>query len=336
MTKVLFATNRQRVADTNGIADFNDITFPDNGSLHCGVADVDNISVDDPSSGKITGITALQEGSFDPQALAPFIQSPNDVLVFIHGAANTFDDAIKRTAFNQAWLATQAIPNESTNFDVIAFTWPARAYSTWNVIGDYTDYRHDQDMAWHSESHFCLFLQQLYELRTRIGNRRVNLLCHSMGNYMLGWAVNRWFGNTNVPPKPLFDEIVLAAPDEPEFTFSPANNGNLVNLWRLGREISVYFNNKDVLMALSHMVNQNTRLGYDGPPNKPDMHLFSTNVYEFIDCTKLDDYVGPATADQSHQYYRQSLKARSDIAATLAGVPRSQQNYHAAYNYYDL
>ena len=55
-------------------------------------------------------LSPLNQGGFTEAQLAPLIASPNDILVFVHGAANSFSDAITRAAYNQAWLAAAALP----------------------------------------------------------------------------------------------------------------------------------------------------------------------------------------------------------------------------------
>ena len=340
MTNVLFATNRQRVADAAaGVADFGDdaaAQTPE--SLLCATAEVGGIDIDKPGSGQILAISNLNAGGFAASDLAPVLASQNDILVFVHGAANGFSDAVTRAAYNKEWLGLGDVSGVSSVCDVIAFTWPARNYLIANIIGDYDDYRHDQAEAAASSYHFGLFLQQIKALRQRIGNRRVNLLCHSMGNAMLGAAVEALFAGGSAPAVPLFDEVVLAAADEVCTTFSTADNGRLAALWRLGREITVYFNRDDIAMALSHIVNHDFRLGYAGPPNAADTGFFSRNVYDFVDCTGIDDYISSllAAPDRSHQYYRQSPTVRSDILETLAGVTPARPRYDKTANLYGL
>jgi esterase/lipase superfamily enzyme len=340
MPNILFATNRQRLPDSPaGLPSFGDQALPASpGALTCATATVTNIDIAVPSSGDITAISALNQGGFAAVDLAPVLQSQNDILVFVHGCANDFNDAITRAAYNKTWLGQGNVPGYSSICDMIAFTWPARSYVIANIVGDYDDYLHDQAEAGQSAYHFGLFLQQMQALQQRIGNRRMNLLCHSMGNYMLGGAVELLFANNAQPATPLFDEIVLAAADEAADTFSTPNGGRLANLWRLGREITVYYNNDDIAMALSQIVNQDYRLGYDGPPNEADTSFFSTNVYEFVDCTGVNDYISSLieAPDRSHQYYRQSPTVRTDVIATLAGATPSRLKYDANANVYSL
>ncbi|MCW3475187.1 alpha/beta hydrolase [Limobrevibacterium gyesilva] len=340
MPNILFATNRQRLLDSAaGLPDFGDETLPASaGALSCATATVTDITLAAPASGDIVAISPLNQDGFADKDLEPVLRSQNDILVFVHGAANSFTDAIKRAAYNKSWMGAATVPGASSVFDVIAFTWPARPYVLADIIGDYSDYRHDQAQARQSAFHFGLFLRELQALQQRIGTRRLHLLCHSMGNYMLGSAVEAWFAANPQPGPPLFDEIVLAAADESASTFSAPNGGRLSNLWRLGREITVYYNNNDVAMALSHVVNRDFRLGYDGPPDKADTRFYSPNVYEFVDCTGVNDLISGVldSPDRSHQYYRQSPTVRADIVATLAGQTPTRLRYDANANAYSL
>lgn len=335
--RVLFATNRQhQPAAARGIPDFTDTcTALDPANFFCATATVEGVDLVDPNGGRITAISAGNTGSFADEDLQPILNSNKHILVFVHGAANSFTDGITRAAYNQNWLARATLQNASADFDIIAFSWPARAYFFADILGDYVNYRHDQDQARGSAYHFGLLLRSLYELRQRIGRRRLNLLCHSMGNYVLGGAVEQWFSNTAVPLVPVFDEVILAAADEVSTSFATPNNGRLADLWRLGHEVTIYNNRDDVMMKLSHLANRDYRLGYDGPANEADTHFFSPNVYEFVDCTGVNDYViGPP--DRSHQYYRSSPTVRADIAAALAGLTPKRKNYDAAENVYTL
>jgi esterase/lipase superfamily enzyme len=335
--QILFATNRQRIADQPGKrADFGDTVLPQSANgLVCAVATVEGVKIDDAGSGKLTAISALQPGAFAEADLAPLLASTKDILIFVHGAANGFDDAITRAAYNQAWLKAANAAGGKSDFDIIVFTWPARSYFIANIIGDLVDYRHDQSQAQNSGYHLCRFLDLVQALRGRIGKRRLNLLCHSMGNYALGWAADWWFVHNPTPLVPLFNEVVLAAADETSTSFVTPHNGRLSSLWRLGHEITLYFNNHDLAMDLSHIANQDYRLGYDGPPNKADINFFSTNVYDFVDCSAIKDYIDPTAADRSHQYYRSSPIVRADIAAILAGQ-QPQRQYDDKHNVFSL
>ncbi len=337
-TSILFATNRRQVAvSPAGIVSFDDQVQPQNAqALSCGSVEVNGSDIQSLSYGTIGAMSKLTKGGFDPGAIAALGKSKNDVLVFVHGAANSFADSVTRGAYNKTWLAAAKLPR--CNFDTIAFSWPSRSYQYWNIFGDLTDYRHDQMQAAASAYHFGLFLQQIQKVRAAIGKRKLNLLCHSMGNYMLGAAVEAWAKANPNPAQPLFDSAILAAADEPATTFTAPNNGRLHALRKLAKRITIYFNYDDVLMQLSHIANSDYRLGYDGPPNKADKTFFDPAVYSMVDCTGVDDYIVSifAQPDRSHQYYRQSPAVRLDIAQTLSGAAPHRLRYDSKANVYSL
>ncbi len=335
--KVLFATNRKQLATSGNLPVFSDKPAAQSPEgLICATATVEGTDISKPPSGVITAMSKLYSTAFAVEDLAPILASKNDILVFIHGAANTFEDSIKRAAYNQQWLAAANLSGVNSNFDIITFSWPGTDYDYWNPIGDFFDYRHDQHSAEHSAYHLCLFFHQLFRLRQSIGTRRMCLLCHSMGNYAFAGAVEQWFRDPAVAAQPLFDEVVLAAADETARTFKMPNGGRLSNLRRLAREITVYFNNDDMMMDLSHMVNDGGyRLGYDGPPNTSDLNFFPVKIYEFVDCTGVNDFITDEF-DNSHQYYRASPTVRADIAQGLAGLVPKRPKYDAKFNCYLL
>src|SRR5215468_3402060 len=123
MVDVLFATNRVMVS-ANPVSPFGERDLAAGDALYCGLATVDSININASSSGRIAQIDNVVQGNFQQdQHLARLYSSPNDILVFVHGAANSFTDAITRAAYNQTWLAASGLPNST--FDVIAFSWPA-------------------------------------------------------------------------------------------------------------------------------------------------------------------------------------------------------------------
>jgi esterase/lipase superfamily enzyme len=334
---ILFATNRRLAGTSNGIATFDDqVQDATEQGIICGAVEVTGIDVQSPNHGVIDKMSKLTTGQFDDGAIQALARSSNDVLVFVHGASNTFEDALTRGAYNKVWLSRAKLTN--CNFDIVAFTWPARAYAYWDPFSDATDYRHDQQQATASAYHFGQFIKQVQRIRAAIGTRKLNLLCHSMGNYMLAAGVEKWARDNPGAGTPIFDTAVLAAADEVATSFSTPDNGRLHMLRRLARSITIYFNYDDVLMHLSHLANCDFRLGYDGPPNKSDTTFFDRPTYAMVDCTGVDDYISSIfdQPDRSHQYYRQSPTVRFDIAQTLIGRPPSRPRYDATANVYSL
>lgn len=334
---ILFATNRKLLTETNGIATFGDVPQQANDpGIVCGSVEVCDIDISKPQHGLINTMSKLTTGGFDNGAIQALAQSKNDVLIFVHGASNSFEDAVTRGAYNKLWLG--AALGTGKTFDVVAFTWPARTYDYADIWSDVTGYDHDQQEAEASAADFGVFLGQVQRIRAVIGQRRLNLLCHSMGNYMLGWAVGPWSKDHPGAGAPIFDNAVLAAADEIATTFTTPDNSRLSTLRTLAKRITVYFNYDDVLMHLSHIANGNFRLGYDGPPNKADTRIFDKATYSMVDCTGVNDYISDLIdqPDRSHQYYRQSPTVRRDIAQTLTGATPPRPKYDSQTNVYSL
>lgn len=88
----------------------------------------------------------------------------------------------------------------------------------------------------------------------------------------------------------LFDEVILAAADEPSDTFGMPDGARLSDLWELTKHITVYSNREDILIFASHIVNKDWRLGHDGPPNRADIRFFPPAEYAFVDCTANEDF----------------------------------------------
>jgi esterase/lipase superfamily enzyme len=346
MVGILYATNRNQFPDFAGVPQFSSDIATDR-TLTWGRFTIDDGSIDlsEPSSGTVTATSPPTLDMFAPADVQPILASENDILVFVHGCANTFDDAVKRAAYNQKWLSQANIAGAAAAFDVIAYTWPARSYDFLNPFDDYNGYRHDQTVAQGSVAGFAMFLSEFVALRPQLlatpggRRRRINLLCHSMGNFMLGWAIDPMFVQDVPGPGVVFDQIVLAAADELRDTFGPPLGHRLSRLSRIGAQIAVYFSRDDLLMKLSREVNGQQRLGYDGPPNMADLGFFPAPAYSFVDCSGCNDYIAVPLEDQlqqTHQYYRASPTVRADIAATLAGVAANRPALDPASNAYKL
>ena len=248
--------------------------------------------------------------------------------------------AIKRSAFNREWFAASGVAEADTT--VLAFSWPSGG-ELFASLPDPPDtaYRHDQDMAGRSSAHLASFLRNVLTLvdRTRRAGKRAFLLAHSMGNYMLGFGVERWFATPRTAQR-LFDTTVLAAADEFSITFGRPNGQRLSDLWEITPQITVYTNREDVLMHASHIANGDWRLGYDAAPNRADKAFFSPDRYAFVDCTDNEDFTNSFLnlPDRSHQYYRQSKTVRRDIARVLKSlaIPVGGRVYHDARNVFTI
>lgn len=319
-TTVYFATNRV----INGAAtDYRNYTAnivapSDPQQLTYAIAFVDNSDLHADKTGAIQQITAIQKGGFSQSAIADLSNPGRNLLVFIHGFDNSFENAITRAAFNREFLAGSNVRAADTT--VVAFSWP----SLGKLISfplPWGDYQKDSLMAGQSGIHIMDFFANLLPLaqQARTAGNRVFLLAHSMGNHALQAAVETWFLHGN-GPAPLFDEAFLAAADEQYNTFDFPEPGRLSSLYRLATRISIYFSHADQVLKVSELIHLGAeRMGEDGPDNRTDTTRFPPAQYRMVDCSAFNDYT-PFNFETSHQYYRRSEKTRDDIAATMASA----------------
>lgn len=116
-------------------------------------------------------------------------------VIYVHGFANTFDDALHRAA----WIGWNA------KRPVIAFTWPSRGIATPSA------YRADQQSADSSLSSLALVLEQLGRDYDTVTD--VDIVVHSMGARVLLGALDALEQKSFPVKPPRFRLLVLVAPD---------------------------------------------------------------------------------------------------------------------------
>jgi esterase/lipase superfamily enzyme len=312
-TTVYFATNRVLSGPPDQLSSYGDsVVAPANpNAVTYGTAFVKDANLTADDIGAITQIQDIEQGQFSQSAKGDLSNPGRNLLVFIHGFDNSFENAITRAAFNQQWLAGSGVAGASTT--VVAFSWP----SVGRLIGipfPGLPYRRDQTKAGQSALHLSSFFANLQPLidAARANGSRVFLLAHSMGNWALQAAVESWFVNGNGDAF-LFDEAFLAAADEVYNSFEFSPDGRLSALSRLARRISIYSSERDDVLKLAMAVNLGAkRLGQDGPHDRANVTRFPQATYRMVDCSGFNDYDFDLAS--SHQYYRRSPSVRSDIA----------------------
>lgn len=316
-TTVYFATNRtvNHPEDRPGSYTFNIVSPVMPQEVTYATAFVDSADLTADTVGAIRSIQDIQKGGFSQSAIDDLSAGGRNILVFIHGFANSFENAITRAAFNREWLADSGVAEADTA--VVAFSWPSRGQVLVPPFPSFA-YRWDQTTAGQSGFHLMSFFANLLPIleAARASGRRTFLLAHSMGNWALQAAVEAWFAHGNGDAD-LFDEAFLAAPDEISTTFDFGPFGRLSGLSRLARRVSIFHNRGDkVLDVLSETLNGSRRLGQDGPRGRGDIGQFPPATYRMVDCSGFTDYV--ADFQGSHQYYRRSAGVRAAIATVMA------------------
>ena len=320
---VYFATNRVAQGPATDWHSYGAeiVTPTDPTKITYAAAFVQGIDLNAEDSGTIAAISHPQTGGFQAGVVQDIVGAGKDLLIFIHGFANSFLNSIARAAFNREWFAASGVPAADTT--VIAFSWPSLGQfiaAPPHFLPD--DYLRDQSQASRSAFHIASFFDTLQPIMAQLRGqgRRIFLLAHSMGNFALAAGVESWFSHEN-PAVALFDETFLAAADERWDSFTLPMAARLSQLPQLTPRISVYFSIRDIALYLSIAVNLVNRLGHEGPLHKADAALFPPSRFRILNCAEVNDYNLWNPPDASHQYYRRSQKVRADIARAMRNDP---------------
>jgi esterase/lipase superfamily enzyme len=318
-TTVYFASNRILTGDPTAVTSYGPNIQPPSISTNMtyGTAFVDGVDINADQQGKITSIQNISMGAFAPDVAGDLSSAGRNLLIFIHGLDNDFEDGITRAAYNREFLAASGQPGTDTT--VLAFSWPSLGEILSFPILD-ADYWHDQNMARNSGIHIMSFFAQLEPLlrKARANGHRTYLLAHSSGNLALSSAVENWFLHANGNAE-LFDVTILAAADCGFDAFAQPNLAGLSGLSRLSSRITIYHSMADNLLKLSALLHGIPPLGQQGAKDQDNQTEFPAAIYNTFDATGLNDY--DRNFLSSHQYYRLSPTVRTAIAADMAPTP---------------
>lgn len=223
-------------------------------------------------------------------------QSPAKApLLYVHGFANTFDDALTRGA----WISW------NTKRPVIVFAWPSRGSAM------PADYRADQHMA----SQSAVALADL--LRLLGGSNQgsvtdVDVVAHSMGAYLALAALDVLHGHPGNPAL-RFRQLVLVAPD----VSSSRLEARWADLRRyFDRAATLYMSNHDLALGISRAVMN--------PADGPRAGL----APPMLVVPQIDSmFIGPNDLSlKGHSYHVISGPIVDDLIETLRyGVPAAER-----------
>lgn len=169
--------------------------------------------------------------------------SKRDAFVFIHGFNNTFEDSCRRTAQIAYDLKFQGAP--------IMYSWPSRG----NARNRKAYHAAEATIGW-STSNFERFIMMVAE---KTGAETVHLIAHSMGSRAVVRALDS-ISKRGRLTRPLFNQVVLAAPD--------IDAGEFKNLARAVQKASerttFYASSKDMCLKWSREIHDFPRLGEAG------------------------------------------------------------------------
>lgn len=167
-------------------------------------------------------------------------------LVFVHGFNVSFDAAAFRTAQIAYDLQFDGAP--------ILYSWPSR--------GDLSDYEYDQNSASQARPHIEEFLELV---RRRSGAEVIHLIAHSMGTNPLMEVLAELNERESAAGRPLFNEVVLAAPDIDVDVFHYLAK----EIRGVARGITLYASSADRAMQISRKYARGVARAGDVPPSGP-------------------------------------------------------------------
>ena len=239
-----------------------------------------------------------------------------DLLILIHGFDCTFQLALRRAAMLKVLYATEERPLE-----VAVFAWPSDGHTFVPKLssGFRLAYMNDRIDAEASREALARALRRLVDHLKNLPEeetcgRRIHLLAHSMGNYVLRCALQSFARDHKPNEMPrVFHNIFLMSADEDDDAFeTPLKLGRLQEL---GVHLHVYYALRDVALGISDWTKGNTdRLGTAGPRSLSNLPHRLT----LVDCTDVSDV--PGLGDGFHQFYRARPEVVADVQAVLAGA----------------
>jgi esterase/lipase superfamily enzyme len=215
-----------------------------------------------------------------------------EALVFVHGYNTSFDDSLYRMA--------QIVWDLQYRKSAFLFSWASRA-------GKF-DYIYDQQSALIAANGFADFLK---DLTTKYGIKRLHVLAHSMGNFVLMEAMKTQKGISD-PLK--IAELIMAAPDVDRDYFRQY----AADLRKLTEGMTLYASSTDKAMTLSKTV-------AGGIPRAGDVPADGPIVVPGIDTIDVSA-VGSDLLGLNHDVFASRRDVLNDIALLLSSRPRKPPN----------
>ncbi|WP_309646409.1 alpha/beta fold hydrolase [Phenylobacterium sp.] len=311
--RVHFATNRNHLPD-NKLEIFGKSFNPDGvAALRYGYAEFDDgarplaVTVY-PEEADENGFKVKGSDRFLADLHRSMSGEKSDTLIFIHGFNVPFMGALAAGA-----ELAREVRVEGRALNVVVFSWPSDGAAV-PLMSYYSD-REDARASGPAVARAFLRLKTYLteELSTdEFCQRRLHLMAHSMGAYVLRNGLQAVIAKDPKSLVRLFDQVLLAAPDEDDDTFE--EDGKLKLLPYIGRQVTVYYNPRDRALLVSDKTKANPdRLGSDGPRL---IDLIPKKVV-LVDCRNI---AAAADAFTQHSYYINSRAVSRDIAAVLLGL----------------
>jgi hypothetical protein len=238
-----------------------------------------------------------------------------DVVIMVHGYNVSWESAVGTALALQAMLNrpsvghTQEAEDPPGDVMVVLFTWPSDG-STLPFVA----YRSDRSEAGPSGAALGRSLLRLRDYLMRLDpadhcGRRLNILCHSMGNFVLEAAVARaanHVGGQRIPC--IFDHVFLCSADVDDDVLEPGEPMGRIH--EMANFVNVYYNRGDTALLVSDVTKGNPdRLGSNGAARPGELH----HKIHQVDCSDL------VTGLVEHDYFLAG-RVNEDIRLSIDGM----------------
>ena len=240
-----------------------------------------------------------------------------DVLIYVHRYDTSWHESVGNALALQE-MVNQKTADKEEKILIVLFSWPSNG----RILDYHSDRRDTSNYA--GSVAMGRGMLKLYDYLLNIKDqprcqRKIHLLCHSMGNFVLQNALKIFIEDSPFRKLPtLFNYIFIAQADIDNNVFE--KDKDMHRLPELAKHISIYNNKKDVVLGLADWLKHDfARLGREGLNSFDSL----SNKIHQIDCTEVVD----KSVDGSvwgHNYYLNGL-INKDIRLSLLGFSANDE-----------
>ena len=313
---ILFGTNRQRIAKGD-VFDFSGdrsdtlvfgraiVTIPSGEARKVG--EIRRTSWTDPRGWFQSAVddpgryfTVPQSGLRQFSSLAELMAAATErgseksatgehAIVFVHGFNVTFEQGLLRAAQLAGDLS-----NAREYGSIFLYSWPSAGNPSPSA------YQYDLESADQAIPHLVTFLRDVV---ARSGAKRIHVIAHSMGNVAVLGALQKLAPDG--PVEPLFDQIILAAPDIDAGKFRK----QIKDIGHIASGLTLYASANDRALMLSGKMRRDYPRAGDVPPVGPVI----VSEADTIDVSAISDDI----FSLNHAYFADRRELLNDMGLLM-------------------